>query len=128
MNLDMIGIIVKDMDESIKFYECMGLGVSARHGDDYVELEHDGIRISLNTKKMITGIYGFEPTSSGDKIELAFKMPTIEAVDILANKMKEEGYTIFRDAWDAPWGQRYAIIKDPNDNLLSLFCNLETIK
>ena len=124
MKLGMVGIIVDDMEKAIKFYECIGFPIKARYGEDYVELEERGIRISLNTKKMIEGMYGFLPESSGDKIELAFELPTVEAVDELTKKVNNNNYEVIREPWDATWNQRYAVIKDPDGNLLSLFCNL----
>lgn len=41
--------------------------------------------------------------------------------------MKNFGYEIFREPWQAFWGQYYAIIKDPDGNLLSLFCNEQKV-
>jgi hypothetical protein len=29
-----------------------------------------------------------------------------------------------RAPWDAPWGQRYAVVKDPDDNGIDLFAPL----
>ena len=26
--------------------------------------------------------------------------------------------------WDAPWGQRYALVRDPDGNAVDLFCPL----
>lgn len=38
--------------------------------------------------------------------------------------MKQAGYEIFREPWNAFWGQRYTIIKDVDGNFLSIFANL----
>ena len=35
--------------------------------------------------------------------------------------MSQAGYIVFKEPWNAPWGQRYAIIKDVDANLISLF-------
>ena len=123
MQLDMVGIIVSSMEAAVLFYERLGFQALGEREADYVELEHAGIRLSLNTKKMITGIYGYEPKSEGDKIELAFLCDSAEQIDQLCEKMKTFGYVLFREPWHAVWGQYYAIIKDPDGNLLSLFCN-----
>lgn len=125
MRLSMIGIVVKDMSESIKFYEFLGFKIKDYYSDDYVELEHDGIRISLNTKTMIEEVYGFEPTIKGERIELAFEMPSAIEIDTLVNKLVSENYKIVRTPWKTAWGQYYAIIKDTDGNILSLFCNLD---
>lgn len=81
MKLDMIGIITKDMEKSIEFYALLGFIANGATTEEYVELAHEGIRISLNTSKMIAGIYGYEPQTIGDKIELAFLCDSVADVD-----------------------------------------------
>ncbi|ALS03145.1 glyoxylase [Enterococcus silesiacus] len=125
MKLDMVGIIVESMEQTILFYERLGFAVIGEKEADYVELNNDGIRISLNTKKMIEGVYGYQPKNEGDKIELAFLCESPAEIDQLCENMKNFGYELFREPWTAFWGQYYAIIKDPNGNLLSLFCDIE---
>lgn len=125
MKLDMVGIIVESMEQTILFYERLGFEVVGEKEADYVELNNDGIRISLNTKKMIEGVYGFQPKNEGDKIELAFLCESTTEIDQLCENMKKFGYELFREPWAAFWGQYYAIIKDPNGNLLSLFCAID---
>lgn len=126
MKLDMVGIVVSDMAKAIEFYQVLGFSAVGDQTQAYVELANQGVRISLNTREMIAGIYGFEPESQGDKLELAFLCESVTEVDRVSNEMKGAGYEIFKEPWDAFWGQRYAIIKDLDGNLLSLFANLET--
>lgn len=121
MKLDMVGIIVKNMEKAVQFYELLGFTPIGDQTQAYVELTNQGVRISLNTREMITSIYGFEPDNKGEKIELAFLCDTPDEVDDIAEKMSSVGYTIFKTPWDAFWGQRYAIIEDPDGNLLSIF-------
>ena len=124
MKLDMVGIIVRDMKQAIAFYELLGLKVSL--GDEstpYVELENEGVRLSLNTKEMITSVLGFEPQATGEKIELAFLCESREEVDRLFELIKEKGYIAFKEPWSAPWGQYYALVRDADSNIISLFVN-----
>lgn len=125
MQLDMVGIIVSDMEAAQEFYQRLGFTVAPEAGADYAELVNQGVRLSLNTKKMIESIYGVVPTSTGDKIELAFLCQTATEVDEIVSRMASFGYTIAKEPWDAAWGQRYGIIEDVDGNLLSLFANLE---
>lgn len=124
MKLDMVGIITADLTKAVEFYQHLGFEVQGESSDDYLELNNAGVRISLNSKKMIEGIYGFEPKAVGDKLELAFLCDSIAEVDQTCEKMAKLGYEIFQQPWDAFWGQRYAIIKDVDGNLLSLFAPL----
>ena len=122
----MVGIVTKNMEQAIKFYETLGFTAQGTSNDDYVELNNKGVRISLNTSKMVSGIYGYDPDKVGDKIELAFLCDSPKEVDELHNKIVKSGYESFKEPWDAFWGQRYAIVKDIDGHLLSIFSNLPT--
>lgn len=124
MKLDMVGIVVNDMKAACLFYERLGLQVAGKIDENYTELVNDGVRISLNSKKMIASIYGFEPNEKGHQIELAFRLNSPQEVDALCQKMQAHGYSLFKEPWDAFWGQRYAIIHDSEGNLISLFAAL----
>ncbi|MHC5228698.1 VOC family protein [Enterococcus sp. LJL99] len=123
MKLSMVGIIVKEMERAIAFYDCLGLVVSERFGEEYVELSNATIRISLNTQSMVKGVYGFEPNLSGERLELAFELTDKNEVDALYQKIKDNDYAIIKAPWSAPWGQYYALVADPDGNILSLFSN-----
>lgn len=124
MKLDMVGIVTKDMEAAIAFYEQLGFTTVGDLTGGYVELDNDGVRISLNTVEMLAGVYGYEPKTTGDKVELALLCDTVEEVDAYCQKMKGLGYELFKEPWDAFWGQRYGIIRDIDGHLLSLFANL----
>ena len=126
MKLDMVGIIVEDMAAALEFYQRLGFTLAPEAGEDYAELVNQGVRISLNTKKMIAGVYGFTPELVGERIELAFLCESATEVDQIVARMASFGYEIFKAPWDAFWGQHYAIIKDLDGNLLSLFADVES--
>lgn len=123
MKLSMVGIIVKEMERAIAFYDCLGLAVSERFGEEYVELSNATIRISLNTQSMVKEVYGFEPNLSGERLELAFELADKNEVDALYQKIKDNDYATIKAPWSAPWGQYYALVADPDGNILSLFSN-----
>jgi uncharacterized glyoxalase superfamily protein PhnB len=35
----------------------------------------------------------------------------------------DSGFESEREPWDAFWGQRFAIVKDPDGNVVSFYCN-----
>ena len=77
---------------------------------DYTELQNNGVRISLNSLQMITGVYGFAPSQQGDKIELAFLCETAAEVD---NTVKNEPSWLhcFKEPWNAPWANDTQLLK-----------------
>lgn len=122
MKLDMIGIITNNMEKSIDFYQLLDFNVTENRGS-YVELNNDGVRISLNTVELVAGVYDVTPRLTGERIELAFLCENSAAVDMYVARVQDHGYSIHKAPWDAFWGQHYAVIVDPDGNLLSLFAN-----
>jgi catechol 2,3-dioxygenase-like lactoylglutathione lyase family enzyme len=124
---DMIGIVVRDMTASLKFYRMLGLPIpEGKDAEPYVDVTtSNGYRISWNTAEMVKQI---DPTwtepSGGARIELAFKCDSPAQVDETYDKLTRAGYHGHKAPWDAFWGQRYAIVNDPDGNHISLFAPL----
>ena len=125
MKLDMVGIITKNMEQALAFYQVLGFTPLGQHSEDYMELANDGVRISLNSRKMVAGIYGHSPMTVGDTIELAFLCDSPEEVDALHAKVVAAGYQSFKEPWCAFWGQRYLpkidLIYDSRSNGSAVF-------
>lgn len=124
MKLDMVGLIVENMKESISFYQL--LGFQLLEGDEtasYVELNNKGVRISLNKIEMITEVLGFKPEITGDKIELAFLCESKKEVNELVEKIRQNQFEIIQEPFLAPWKQYYALVRDADRNIISLFVN-----
>jgi len=55
-------------------------------------------------------------------MSLAFRVDTPAEVDATYNMLVSLGHQGHRPPWDAVWGQRYAVVRDPDDNSVDLFC------
>jgi uncharacterized glyoxalase superfamily protein PhnB len=126
IQLDMIGIDVHDMTRALRFYRLLGLEIPEPEGDgDYVETTTpNGYRISWNTIAMVKT---FDPSwvePVGHRMGLAFKCGAPGEVDALYRRLVEAGYRGHKEPWDAFWGQRYAMVDDPDGNHVSLFAPL----
>jgi uncharacterized glyoxalase superfamily protein PhnB len=47
-------------------------------------------------------------------------------VDAVHARVVRAGFRSKKDPWDAFWGQRYAQLIDPDDNVVDLFAQLAT--
>lgn len=122
IKLDMVGIVVKDMKKALDFYRVLGLSIpESANEEPHVEVSQNGFRLAFDTQSMIKDIYGGWEEPVGHRIELAFLCDSPEALNELYHKVVDHGYDVHREPWDAFWGQRYAIVKDPDGNLISLF-------
>lgn len=122
VKLDMVGIVVSDMKRALDFYRLLGLDIpEAANDEHHVEVAGDGVRLAFDTIEIAKSVYGGWKEATGHRIELAFACDDRDALNELYAKMVEHGYEGHREPWDAVWGQRYAIVKDPDGNLISLF-------
>ena len=122
--LDVIGLVVADMARSLAFYRRLGLEVpgEAEH-EPHVEVSlPGGLRLAFDTEETIRSFDpDWMPPSGGDRMGLAFLMETPAAVDQIYDELTSLGYEGYKKPWDAFWGQRYAIILDPDGIGVSLF-------
>ncbi|UED73643.1 VOC family protein [Brevibacillus sp. DP1.3A] len=122
IKLDMVGIVVQDMKKALDFYRVLGFDIPEVANDEpHVEVAQDGVRLAFDTLEVAKSVYGGWEVPVGHRIELAFLCEDAAALDALYTKIVSHGYESHREPWDAFWGQRYAIVKDPDGNLISLF-------
>jgi catechol 2,3-dioxygenase-like lactoylglutathione lyase family enzyme len=126
--LDMIGLAVRDLGASLAFYRRLGLDVP-EDGDGHVEATlPGGVRIAWDTYEVMESFDpGWKPATGGSApIGLAFLVDSPAEVDSLYAELTGDGYEGHLAPWDAFWGQRYAVLRDPDGNDVALFAALET--
>lgn len=126
MSFDAIGIVVSNMPKSIAFYELFGLKFTAfgDDGDHYEATLPSGMRLMLDTEALIKKLHPNITFSQGGRMGLGYSLETPAEVDELYKKVIAGGGTVEREPYDAFWGQRYATIKDPDGNLVSIYADL----
>ena len=114
------------MGGALRFYRLLGLNIAEdSDGEPYVEvITRNGYRISWNTEAMIKEIDPEWKEPVGQRISLAFKCDTPAEVDAAYNNIVAQGYAGHKAPWDAFWGQRYAVVLDPDGNTVDLFAPL----
>lgn len=123
---DMVGITVKDMAASLRFYRLIGLDIpEGVEGEPHVEvITPNGYRIAWDTEAMIKEIDPHWVQPVGQRMGMAFKCESPAEVDALYRTVIEAGYRSHKEPWDAFWGQRYAVVLDPDGLSVDLFAPL----
>ena len=123
---DMVGMVVKDMGKALAFYRELGLDIApGQDAEPYVQvITPNGYRISWNAESMVREIDPTWQTPVGQRVSLGFKCDSPADVDILYARLTETGYAGHMPPWDAFWGQRYAVIFDPDGCTVELFAPL----
>lgn len=124
--LDLIGLVVKDMAASLKFYRLLGMDIPAEMDNEgHVEVTlPGGLRLAWDSLDVILSFNDEWEEPVGHRMGIAFLCDSPAEVDKLYNDVVAAGYQSHKSPWDAFWGQRYAQVKDPDDNIIDLFASL----
>lgn len=123
--LDMIGIVTGNLTASLDFYRKLGLPVPDS-AEGHVECTlPSGLRIAWDTEENVRSFDpGWQPPKGNARTALAFLCASPSDVDSRYAALTAAGAHGHRAPWDAPWGQRYATVHDPDDNPVDLFAAL----
>ena len=120
-----IGLAVADMTTSLAFYRRLGLDFPpGSEQEPHAEAElPGGIRLMFDTHELIQSFEpGHDPAKETGGPSLAFLCAGPAEVDRLHEELRDHSVT---EPWDAVWGQRYAVIKDPDGYQIDLFAWLK---
>jgi catechol 2,3-dioxygenase-like lactoylglutathione lyase family enzyme len=114
-------VFVRDVAASVNFYQRLGLTFDAPGGHFARALIDDGASLEIGSYELTRGYdpNWREPTGPPTNT-LNFSLESREAVDAAHADLVAGGYTSHLAPIDAFWGSRYAIINDPDGNLVGL--------
>ncbi len=122
--LNQIGIVVADMAKALAFYRRLGLDIPAdADTEPHVEFNlPGGLRLAWDT---VGTVQSFDPgwtaPTGSPRVGLAFRCSDPAEVDRVYADLVDAGYDGHKEPWDAFWGQRYAVLHDPDNNSIELF-------
>lgn len=122
--LDLIGLVVSDMAASLAFYRLLGLDVPVDADDQpHVEITlAGGMRLAWDTVDTVRSFDpAWTPASGGHRVALAFDCGSADGVDGVHQQVVDAGHDSHLAPFDAVWGQRYAVVHDPDGNAVDLF-------
>lgn len=123
-HLDLIGLVVADLPRSLAFYRRLGLPIPPdADAEPHVEVTlPGGLRLAWDTVETIRSFDpDWAPPTGGARISLAFRCDSPAEVDANYAELTAAGYVGHLPPWDAFWGQRYAVLLDPDGNSVDLF-------
>ena len=120
--LNAIGIAVHDMAESIRFYRTLGLDVPETPDEAHVDaFLPNGVRFMLDSEDVIRSFMPDWTRENGNQVSLAFECASPAEVDEVHARVVAAGFESEKDPWDAFWGQRYALLIDPDGVRVNLY-------
>ncbi|MTD15729.1 glyoxalase [Nakamurella sp. YIM 132087] len=119
-------MVVTDMATTLAFYRALGLEIpaesdSAPHAEAVLP---SGMRLMFDTEDVARSLHGDVPPAGPGRAGLAFRAADPAAVNEAYASMTAAGYAGALEPFDAPWGQRYASLTDPDGFGVDLYAAL----
>lgn len=123
---DAIGVVVSDMAASLAFYRRLGLDLPAdADGAPHAEADLGGMRLMFDTEDVARSLHpDWTPPSGESRTALAFRCADPAEVDATHAALVAAGAPSTLAPFDAPWGQRYASVADPDGGGVDLYAPL----
>ena len=123
--LNAVGIVVSDMEQSIRFYRLVGLDVPETSGEGHVDaFLPSGVRFMLDTEETVRSFRPDWKRETGNQLGLALECESTAEVDEVYARVTGAGFHGEKEPWDAFWGQRYAQLQDPDGVPVDLYAAL----
>ncbi len=118
-----IDIVVADMGAALRFYRTLGLSVPDGEEDEsQVQVATPGgATLGFVTEAMMKEVNPAWVQPVGQRVSFACRCDSAAEVDATYDRVTAAGYQGRQAPWDAFWGQRYAILADPDGNRVDLF-------
>lgn len=125
MQINKVGIAAKNIPESVKFYELLGFTFE-QEGDTTQHTESTnskGAKLMIDSEELVKELLGESPRPGNISV-FAVEFESAQRLDEVAGTLTNAGYKFKKQPWDAFWGQRYAVVIDPNGFLIDLYAYL----
>ncbi|WP_107407500.1 VOC family protein [Streptomyces griseus] len=122
--LDAVSVTTGDLAASLAFYRRLGLDIPAgAETAPHVEVAlPGGQRLLWDTEDVVRSFDAdWTAPKGGERLGLAFLCDSPAEVDAVFADLTGAGYRGHLRPWDAVWGQRYAVVLDPDGCAVSLF-------
>ncbi|MBD0838468.1 MULTISPECIES: VOC family protein [unclassified Streptomyces] len=125
--IDAFALVVSDMAAAVAFYRRLGFDFpEGAEAESHAEAPlPGGLRLMLDTEEMVRSLTpDWRPPSGDGRHSLALLCDSPAEVDAVYEELVGMGHHGELKPWDAFWGQRYAVVHDPDGNGVDLFAPL----
>ncbi|MEV6592137.1 VOC family protein [Streptomyces acidicola] len=123
---DAIGLVASDMAASVAFYRRLGFAFpEGAETQPHAEAQlPGGLRLLLDTEETVRSFHPAWQPGTGGRSSIALLCESPAEVDAVYEELVAAGHHGELKPWDAVWGQRYAVVQDPDGNGVDLFAPL----
>lgn len=126
MKLNAVGVTATDLRRSAEFYRLLGFEFED-FADDAMHVSTvetaGAARLMIDDVSIVREIIGEEPRPGNHSVA-AIEFDAPAEVDAVAERVRESGFRVVKEPWDAFWGQRYAVVEDPAGYRVDLYAGV----
>lgn len=120
-----INLLVADLERSREFFERVGIAFRPRNraGEGPAEAwvsTNAGITVVLHSTGFASWWDETAPQPSAGEPQVDLELESVEILDATVAALHTAGATIIKQPTDMPWGQRFAIVLDPDGHRVGL--------
>ena len=126
IKLRTVGLVAQNMPKTLNFYRAIGFAIpeDADHEDNVDFETPEGITLGFLSDKLARQADPKFKTPSGQSMNLQFLCKTPSEVDALFASLTKAGHPAYAEPWNAPWGQRFARVQDPDGRIVNFYAFL----
>lgn len=120
---DQLNIVVDDMDAAVAFYERLGFEVGGMDAEWSAWLPHHRNLVAPGAVDVDLDSVAFARVWGGIEepcVVVNARMATRDDVDTTYDGLVADGHAGIKPPYDAFWGSRYALVRDPAGNPLGI--------
>ncbi len=120
--VDQVNVVVPDMDAAVAFYRALGFEVqeSGDEWDNHHRRVNAGGTLGFDLDSVSFAKMWNRGWQGGGGVVVTFRTEEREAVDRLFERLIAAGYEGDQPPFDAMWGARFAVIRDPAGNSIGI--------
>ncbi|HYI58017.1 MAG TPA: VOC family protein [Microlunatus sp.] len=122
--IDVVGLVTSDPARTVSFYRALGCEVPALTENGHLDLALGEVTLMIDTETVMTSFDPRWAQGSAGRLSLAAHCDTPDEVDHLHKVLRQLGSGSQLEPFDAPWGQRYASVLDPDGIRIDLYASL----
>jgi len=126
LKIDAVGVTSSDLGRTVAFYRLLGFEFPD-FGPDDQHLEATTapgeVRLMIDAAALAAELLGELPQPA-NHAHFALLCASPSEVDAVASAVQGAGFSVITAPWDAFWGQRYAVVSDPDGYRIDLFAPL----
>jgi catechol 2,3-dioxygenase-like lactoylglutathione lyase family enzyme len=122
--INAVGLVAADLKATLGFYERLGCTFTIFPGDGHASADLGGFELMVDSAASMEtfGLADAAPQAGPRPgFALAVKVDSPADVDALYAELDAAGHGLHQP-FDAPWGQRYATVTDPDGTKVDIHC------